>query len=138
MLESREGNMLRWPWSRGRVGAEIPPSHPNFMMAHETPGGEPKAIRPEGSEYYVAKSFVSDEVLRAPRPLGMDSLRRCTLVSDRVELLNYLPKKGRVAELGVYHGSFAKQILETCAPIELSLFDLTFAPLDALYFAPYV
>jgi hypothetical protein len=130
--------MVRWPWTSPETGGDIVPCHPNYMMAHEKPGVEPKAVRPDGSNYYVTKSFVSDELFNAPHALGKHSLRRCRLLPDRVELLKHLPRRARVAELGTYYGSFAKQILETCAPIELALFDLTFHLLDAAYFAPHI
>lgn len=41
----------------------------------------------------------------------------------RLELLRALPKGGRCAEIGVWKGDFAQQILDEKAPVELHLVD---------------
>jgi predicted O-methyltransferase YrrM len=48
-------------------------------------------------------------------------------MSDRIEMLRRLPKGGRVCELGTFQGDFARFILDTVAPEELHLVDVSFA-----------
>jgi hypothetical protein len=53
-------------------------------------------------------------------------LDECRFVADRQQMLDRLPKGGIVAELGVLHGAFSRQILRRVGPERLHLFDLTF------------
>lgn len=50
-------------------------------------------------------------------------VENCTVLAHRLEMLNRLPKGSTVAELGVEHGLFSKEILERCQPAELVLVD---------------
>ena len=57
---------------------------------------------------------------QAPPELFAD----CRMCASRYDLLNRLPRGGRVAEIGTFKGHFAHYILERCAPDELHLVDL--------------
>ena len=48
------------------------------------------------------------------------------LLTDRREMLQRLPKGGRVCELGTLRGDFARDILDITAPRELHLVDIHF------------
>lgn len=56
---------------------------------------------------------------------GLDKthLTHTVLLPDRLALLDWMPKKGRVAECGVDEGHFSAQILERCQPDEMILID---------------
>lgn len=56
----------------------------------------------------------------ALKPYHVD---HCSLLANRLCLLNVLPKNAVVAELGVEYGFFSKQILDRCSPKELILVD---------------
>ena len=56
-------------------------------------------------------------------------LAGCRMCASRNELVNNLPRGGRVAEVGTYRGHFARHILG-CEPAELHLIDLDFSLLD--------
>lgn len=45
-------------------------------------------------------------------------------MTDRLSLLEQLPKHGVVAELGVAAGDFSRQIVDICAPAQLHLVDI--------------
>lgn len=45
-------------------------------------------------------------------------------VATRTELLNLVPLKAKIAEIGVFRGEFAKQILQIAKPEELWLVDI--------------
>ena len=45
-------------------------------------------------------------------------------VPTRHDLLKILPQWLRIAELGVFHGDFSKEIIEVCCPSKLYLVDL--------------
>ena len=55
-----------------------------------------------------------------------DLLAECRVCASRNELVNNLPRGGRVAEVGTYRGAFARHILATCTPTELHLIDIDF------------
>src|SRR5947199_10650394 len=57
-------------------------------------------------------------------------LADCRMCASRNELVNNLPRGGRVAEVGTYRGAFARHILAVCDPAELHLIDLDFSVLD--------
>ena len=61
--------------------------------------------------------------VRAPM-LRDEHLAHCTVLADRLRLLDELPKQGVVAEIGVLHGEFSEEILERTQPRELHLIDL--------------
>lgn len=48
----------------------------------------------------------------------------CVVLPDRLEMLNRLPKRGVIAELGVAFGDFSKEILQRCDPARLYLIDM--------------
>ncbi len=50
-------------------------------------------------------------------------VHNCRLLADRLDLLDVLPKNAMVAELGVEHGLFSKEIVTRCSPVELVLVD---------------
>ena len=55
--------------------------------------------------------------------LEQKHVQNCTVLASRLDLLDVLPKNGVVAELGVEHGLFSKEIIQRCTPIELVLVD---------------
>lgn len=55
----------------------------------------------------------------------------CVLVSTRYDMLDRLPKGGRVAELGTYKGDFARHIMARNAPAELHLIDIDYSAFNA-------
>ena len=55
--------------------------------------------------------------------LSDEHIARCRLVANRQQLLGLLPAGGVAAELGVYRGDFASQILDICQPVQLFLVD---------------
>jgi SAM-dependent methyltransferase len=57
-------------------------------------------------------------------------LADCRICASRNELVQNLPRGGRVAEVGTYRGAFARHILSACEPSELHLVDLDFSLLD--------
>jgi SAM-dependent methyltransferase len=67
----------------------------------------------------------------APMALSPDVpqalLDGCVLLSTRYDMLDRLPKGGRVAELGTYKGDFARQIAARNAPGELHLVDIDYS-----------
>jgi len=92
--------------------------------------------------YDTVKSIVDDREFLIPRPIGAEHLKNCRVVADRFEGLNQLPKRGKIAELGVQKGLFSKSILKTSGPTELHLFDLSFSyenfPFDHEFFVDYI
>lgn len=54
----------------------------------------------------------------------------CRMCSSRYRMLELLPKRGRVVELGTYKGDFARRILETCEPQELHVVDIDYSQFD--------
>lgn len=50
-------------------------------------------------------------------------IEKTKFISDRLEMLQLLPKNGRVAELGVNKGDFSAHILNICRPEKLFLVD---------------
>ena len=61
--------------------------------------------------------------VRAPK-LQDEHLANCTVLADRLRLLDELPKRGVVAEVGVLHGEFSEEILKRTEPRELHLIDV--------------
>ena len=57
-------------------------------------------------------------------------LADCRVCASRNELVENLPRGGRVAEVGTYRGAFARHILSACGPAELHLIDIDFSLLD--------
>jgi hypothetical protein len=61
-------------------------------------------------------------VTEAPQ-LGEEHVRNCLVLPTRTHILRRFPKGGIVAELGVLHGEFSRQIVEIVSPTELHLID---------------
>ncbi|SRX75624.1 hypothetical protein AEQU3_02620 [Aequorivita antarctica] len=57
-------------------------------------------------------------------PISQEKIDNTKLLTDREELLKYLPKEGIVCELGVDKGDFSELILKYCKPKKLHLVDL--------------
>jgi len=57
-------------------------------------------------------------------------LADCRLCASRNELVKYLPRQARVAEVGTYRGEFARHILTACEPAGLHLIDIDVSLLD--------
>lgn len=55
--------------------------------------------------------------------LTQEYVEDCKVYVRREELLRHMPKNGIVAELGVYHGDFAKNIFAITEPDKLYLID---------------
>lgn len=91
------------------------------------------------AQYQNVKSMISDDVFPEPRELTLTQLANCRVLPNRYHMLRYLPKHGKVAELGTQKGEFAKKIWQICAPRELHLYDLSFRqpahPFDLEYFS---
>src|SRR5688572_28937455 len=62
--------------------------------------------------------------------LPPDVFAEAKVVADRYQLLPLLPKNGRVAEIGVEHGRFTKNILAVSQPREYVGLDIDFSKLD--------
>lgn len=60
---------------------------------------------------------------REAQAIPQSALEGCRVFADRETLLAQLPRSGRIAEVGTQHGNWALQILETCTPQELHVFD---------------
>lgn len=59
-------------------------------------------------------------------PLPDDKYRDCEVLTDRLALLDRLPKGAAIAEVGVDRGHFSAEILSRCAPSNLLLIDREF------------
>ena len=77
----------------------------------------------------VARHAAAD--WRSPPALPAELIARCRMCASRDELIEHLPKRGRIAELGTATGDFARHILDVCDPAELHLVDIDFSRLDA-------
>lgn len=55
--------------------------------------------------------------------LEQKHVQNCKVLAHRFHLLDVLPKNAVVAELGVEHGLFSKEIIDRCSPAELVLVD---------------
>jgi len=69
----------------------------------------------------------STETIGLPHPAVMlteEHIRDCTLLPNRVSILERMGKGGVCAEIGVQTGQFSQIILDTCSPSELHLIDL--------------
>lgn len=56
-------------------------------------------------------------------PLPDDKYRGCEVLTDRLALLDRLPKGAAIAEVGVDRGYFSAEIIERCTPSSLVLID---------------
>ncbi len=62
-------------------------------------------------------------------PLPDEKYRGCEVLTDRLALLDRLPKGAAIAEVGVDQGHFSAEILNRCAPSLLVLIDREFGRL---------
>ncbi len=56
--------------------------------------------------------------------LGLKHTQECTLLPDRLYLLDRMPKGANVAEIGVAFGDFSREIRQRCRPNKLHLIDV--------------
>jgi len=66
----------------------------------------------------------------ASPPLPGHLVQGCRFSASRYDLVEALPTRARIAEIGTYKGDFARHILAHCDPAELHLVDLDFSLLD--------
>src|SRR5262245_42449720 len=102
--------MLRAEWFRKMrpMGAWVPWELQEHVQLEET-----------GQEV----SFWERGLIRPATQLQEEHVRNCSLVPDRLAMLERLPKRGVVAEVGSLHGEFARKILQITHPVELHLID---------------
>jgi hypothetical protein len=74
-------------------------------------------------EVAAERPFWGEGLLHEAPQLGEEHLSGCVVVPSRTHLLARLPRGGVVAELGVLHGDFSREILQNVAPTELHLID---------------
>ena len=74
-------------------------------------------------------------VVRTGQPspgIPAELLVDCRVCASRNELVQHLPRRARVAEVGTYRGAFARHILAACDPAELHLIDIDMSLLEPL------
>ena len=59
--------------------------------------------------------------------LEPEHLKESRLFAHREQMLEYLPKRAVVAEIGTFKGEFARKIIDTCSPVQLHILDITFS-----------
>jgi SAM-dependent methyltransferase len=64
------------------------------------------------------------------RNLPPELIRDCRFFASREDMLDFLPRSGRVAEFGTLAGKFAKEILRRNNPAELYLIDIDTSRID--------
>ena len=62
--------------------------------------------------------------IKTGRKLSEKHLENCRVLPSRDEILNFLPKNGKVAEVGVLYGDFTKKIIAQTKPSECIAIDL--------------
>jgi SAM-dependent methyltransferase len=77
----------------------------------------------------VARHTVSH--WQPPPALPMELIAQCRMCASRDQLVEHLPKLGRIAELGTARGDFARHILAVCDPAKLHLIDIDLSMVDA-------
>ena len=80
-------------------------------------------ISPSSAERADEPRFWGEGILVEAPQLGDEQLRNCVVVPTRTNLLQRLPKGGTLAEVGVLHGQFSREILSIVSPLELNLID---------------
>lgn len=86
--------------------------------------GSPWALR---RLYRIARSIAPAQ---SSRNLPPELVNNCRLIASRHDLLEWLPRDGRVAELGTYKGEFAHAILSRNSPKELHVIDIDHSHID--------
>lgn len=83
---------------------------------------------PEGLKAFARLARLAFQPAPPQAPvIPQSQLDDARLVNSRWELLQRLPHRARVAELGTYRGDFARMILDITQPAELHLVDVNFA-----------
>lgn len=72
----------------------------------------------------IALTKLKSRNIKPGKKLSQKHLENCRLLPSRDEILNFLPKNGRVAEVGVLFGDFTKKIISQTQPIECIAIDL--------------
>ncbi|MDX9704029.1 MAG: class I SAM-dependent methyltransferase [Candidatus Auribacterota bacterium] len=62
-------------------------------------------------------------------PIPQHLVENCRFFGNRTEMLEALPKKAIVCEVGTLYGDFSRKILERSTPSVLHLLDIDFSPL---------
>ena len=72
------------------------------------------------------KGSIQHELLFGTHKFELEDkhLENCKVVSNRINLLDYLPKESVCAELGVLDGKYTKEIISRTNPTELVLVDI--------------
>jgi predicted O-methyltransferase YrrM len=83
--------------------------------------------RPFKTVYRIARCFQHVQVSQPLPPELVDGARVC---ASRLDLLNLMPKQGKVAELGTLRGDFARGIVARTVPAELHLVDIDYTEFD--------
>jgi hypothetical protein len=63
------------------------------------------------------------DIPASPADISPDRVGRCSVLSNRNDLLSHLPKNGVVAEIGVADGDYSNEILNRNQPSKLLLVD---------------
>jgi predicted O-methyltransferase YrrM len=89
-----------------------------------------KLIRAIRRNFLQAEQYTGNgRKYRDPVKLEARHIQNCKVLADRYEILQYMPKQGSVAEIGVLGGDFSECILNATAPATLYLID-TFVSQD--------
>ncbi|MDQ8699864.1 class I SAM-dependent methyltransferase [Hyphomicrobium sp. LHD-15] len=83
--------------------------------------------QPVRTAYRIARSLKHVEVAQPLPPELVDGAR---LSPSRLHLLDLMPKRGKVAELGTLRGDFARCIFSRTEPAELHLVDIDYTEFD--------
>lgn len=89
-----------------------------------------RALAPERLRHLVR---LARHLVPKGRPsvaLPGELIAECRFVASRNALVEQLPHRARVAEVGTYRGAFARHMLDACDPVELHLIDIDFSLLD--------
>jgi hypothetical protein len=64
------------------------------------------------------------------KPLPAELVKGCRFCASRYDMLYELPRDGVVAEVGMFRGDFAREIVARAAPRELHLIDVDYSRFD--------
>lgn len=92
---------------------------------------EARRVFSEAVSNYVRLSGANPEFLLGvdvrPTSIAPDKLKRCEVLSDRYKIIEKMPNRGNVAEVGTQTGLFAKHILSVHDQIKLSTIDIDYS-----------
>jgi SAM-dependent methyltransferase len=77
----------------------------------------------ESAMRQLEAQHAAEDALIPSVPLQSRHIRNLKVVLDRSEFLDYMPKNGVAAEIGIAHGDFSAMILERTSPRLLHLID---------------